>query len=135
MSVKQSLNQNQWSSITAVILLLAILSACDARTSVRGTVADADGKPVAGAEVRLVSLKSGRSDVTQTDEEGAFICGITHGPAAGKFEFMVSKAGFAPFRKEVEERAELSEKIVLIRESESAKPGGEPKPRDPAVFP
>lgn len=122
MPVKKLLTQHQRSWITTVILLSAILSACDARTSARGTVVDADGKPVAGAEVRLVSLKSGRSDVTQTDAEGAFICGITHGPAAGKFQLSVSKSGYKTYQKEIDEKTAISERIVLSKESESVKP-------------
>ncbi len=118
MSVGNLSNHRHGALVFLVLTLVAILSACDARTSVRGTVVDADGKAIGDAEVRLVSLKSGRTDVTYTDENGAFVCGITHGPAAGKFQFSVSKPGYGTYRKEINEKAAISEKIVLTRDSE-----------------
>jgi hypothetical protein len=89
-----------------------------------GIVADANGAPVAGAEVRLVGLETARESRTVTSAAGLYLfTGVRPGP----YKLLIEAAGFRPYerggltlvtgeRLRVDERlpvAALTEEVVV----------------------
>jgi len=85
-----------WLSHNAFVVILSValvgFAACDARTSVRGTVTDNKGKPIAGAAVRLTLVNTGRTAKTSTGPDGKFSVELIHGPFS-RFELVASISG------------------------------------------
>jgi len=76
-----------------LLLLAAASTAQDASTgALRGTVADASGARVAGAEVRLISAQTGIERTTVTSQEGAFVFEML---APGEYAVQVSAPAMA----------------------------------------
>ena len=101
--------------IATVLLLSLSLVACDARTAARGTVFDDSGKPLAGVSVRLMMVASGRTADMTTSADGSFSVILIHGPFAGQFDLVVSKAGYGDYRQEIPAKTSQTLRIALIR--------------------
>lgn len=97
-------------------LALAILIGCDALTSVRGIVSSPDGRPVAGALVRLVAVKSGKAKQMKTVEDGSFSLDIVHGAFAGHFQLVVSKPGYSTFSRDLPAKSRAEINVTLARQ-------------------
>ncbi len=80
-----------------VLSLAAVLQAQDASTgALRGTVTDASGARVAGAEVRLISAQTGVERATATTQEGAFVFEML---PPGEYAVQVSAPAMAALRR------------------------------------
>ncbi|HYN16320.1 MAG TPA: TonB-dependent receptor [Terriglobales bacterium] len=80
-----------------VLSLAAALLAQDASTgALRGTVTDASGARIAGAEVRLISAQTGVERVTATAQEGSFVFAML---APGEYGLQVSAPDMASLRR------------------------------------
>jgi hypothetical protein len=75
-----------------ILLLLLILPALGTAQSLSGTVADATGTPLPGAQVLVKNIETGSQRAAITDEQGRFSA-----PAlgVGRFEVSASKEGFS----------------------------------------
>ena len=85
----------------ASLLVVALLAGCDGYRCVHGRVSDADGKPVAGASVRLV--RSSHVTDCSTDQNGRYRVGLVGSPT-GKMahKLTVSKKGFKNHSETIE---------------------------------
>ncbi len=105
--------------IPALMPFLAILAVgCDGHTSVEGRVLTPDGKPIPEAAVKFTQhpdkAGQGRSDDTNTDEEGRFSVSITHVPTKTMpFLLEVSKKGFTRHEERLTGTASYEKEIVL----------------------
>jgi hypothetical protein len=106
---------------TAIVLAAAISAGCDAYTGARGRVTDESQIPIADAEVRLVSLKTGKVDLRRTEQDGSFVSGIVHGLGAGRFVLVVSKPGYVTFRHDIKAKTAVQLDVVLTRKENSPK--------------
>ena len=80
-----------------VLLFAAALVAQDASTgALRGTVTDASGARVAGAEVRLISAQTGVERTTATTQEGTFFFEML---LPGEYGVQVSAPAMAALRR------------------------------------
>ncbi len=80
-----------------VLSLAAALHAQDASTgALRGTVTDASGARVAGAEVRLISAQTGIERTTATMQEGSFVFEML---PPGEYGLQVSAPAMASLRR------------------------------------
>ena len=85
--------------VMALILFASIWSACRAEGGVSGRVADLQGKPVAGASVRLAPASGTLALETTTDQNGNFA--FPSAPPAD-YELTAAAEGFTDVRKAVE---------------------------------
>jgi hypothetical protein len=90
--------------------------ACDGRTSVRGGVYDSQKKPIGNAEVQLTAVKSQRVATSQSEEDGSFVVGITHGFSAGRFLLTVSRPGYVTYRAEIAGNTRETMDVTLVSE-------------------
>jgi hypothetical protein len=84
-------------------------------TSVKGTVTGPDGHPVAGALVRLVAVKNGQAKEMKTAEDGSFSLELIHGVFAGRFQLVVSKAGYSTSSRDIPAKTREELNITLTR--------------------
>jgi len=98
----------------AVFLAVALVgfSACDAHTSIHGTVIDDNGKPVAGATVRLTLVKTGRTAQMSTGPDDKFSVELIHGPFS-RFELIASMSGYEDYRQEIQAKTTKTIQIAL----------------------
>src|SRR5690349_5837081 len=68
--------------ILALALVMAAPAALAQMTTVKGTVKDRDGKPMAGVQVQFVGLDNGRKLQLKTDKKGEY---YSLGVQAGKY--------------------------------------------------
>jgi protocatechuate 3,4-dioxygenase beta subunit len=99
--------------------MLVLLVSCDAWTSVRGKVSEADGRPVAGASVRLVAGKNGRTAEMTSQADGSFSVGLIHGAFAGRFQLVISKPGYVPFSRDIEAKTQQQVDVMLTPKREN----------------
>lgn len=102
--------------VAALVALAAV--GCDGHTAVKGRVVDPDGKPIAGADVKLTAKPNdparSRTDSSKTDASGSFSVGVTHEPTSKMpFAFEVTKDGFAPHAERLTGSAGYEREIVL----------------------
>jgi uncharacterized GH25 family protein len=105
-------------TVFAVFLTVVLLgfAGCDAYTSVHGTVVDNNGKPVAGATVRLTlvnSRTSHRTSQMSTGPDGKFSVELIHGPFS-RFELAASMSGYEDYRQEIRAKTTTTIQIGLI---------------------
>jgi hypothetical protein len=85
-------------SIRFVLLFLGILSAiwgqAVSTSQVSGTVQDASGAPVAGAQVRLIQTETGQVRITAAGPDGSY---LLPNLVIGPYRMEVSKEGFATY--------------------------------------
>jgi Carboxypeptidase regulatory-like domain/TonB dependent receptor-like, beta-barrel len=92
------------SSVGTGLAVLAVLGLCPVRSwastygSIRGTVHDALGAPVAGARVELQYLPSGRRRTVQTDARGQFVFPSV---SIGRYVVEVRRKGFTQSEQSV----------------------------------
>src|SRR5271169_1564784 len=85
------------SFVLLLILSFSALYAQDASTgALRGTVTDASGARVAGAEVRLISAQTGVERTTATSQEGSFVFEML---LPGEYGVQVSAPAMAALRR------------------------------------
>jgi len=73
-----------------------LCSACDAITSVRGTVRDAASQPVEDARIDMALVGDTRLLSEKSDEPGRYRVSLTHGLPAGAVQIRVSKDHYQP---------------------------------------
>lgn len=80
------------------LLLAAPLAAQQAPTSasIRGTVQDAGGAPVAGARVTITNLERNQAQTAATDRQGHFRFPVL---AVGEYQLDLTTEGFAPWQR------------------------------------
>ncbi len=90
---------NRWASAlgTCLFLILAIAPQASSQTqittgTIQGTVTDANGGSVPGANVEIKNLETGLSRTLTTDDGGRFVALAL---PSGKYSVTVSKSGFA----------------------------------------
>lgn len=107
------------SATLGVILAVAMLSACDMHTSVKGRVRGTEGQPLPGASVELAKIGSDRVERQRTDTEGYFTMGRTHGRRCPGFVVIVALDGFKPETARLECNGMYSCEVALAADSES----------------
>lgn len=75
------------------------------KNSINGTIADAAGKPIAGASVVLRNKKTGLERVVTTNDEGKF---TFNGIADGEFEVVAAAKGFGRVVRDASASGEVS---------------------------
>jgi hypothetical protein len=70
---------------------------------------------VAGATVRLVAVKSGKTNEMKTAEDGSFSLELIHGVFAGRFQLGVSKAGYSTSSRDIPAKSREEINITLTR--------------------
>ena len=106
------------SATLGVILAVAMLSACDMHTSVKGRVRGTEGQPLPGASVELAKIGSDRVHRQRADAEGFFAVGRTHGRRCSGFVVSVSHVGFKPERTKLDCSSTYRCQIELVTASE-----------------
>jgi Carboxypeptidase regulatory-like domain len=102
--------------IAAALLLInlpLILTGCDARTIVTGTVTNPEGEPIGGADITLgLGTTIVRSGETSADD-GSFEIGGTHAGTRRQLTLLVKKDGFQDRTESVSAGGSHSVKVVL----------------------
>src|SRR4051812_42956940 len=80
------------------LLLCQLVAAAQAGGALAGTVTDQNGDLVAGAEVKILNLASGREVATKTDAAGKY---ELKGLPAGSYQVSVRRQGFAAAARRV----------------------------------
>jgi hypothetical protein len=105
----------------AVISAVMICAGCDAHTGAFGRVTDESRDPIAGAEVRLISLKTGKVDLRTTEQDAKFVSEIIHGWGEERFVLTISKPGYFTFRQAIEAKTTVDLNVVLTPTHDSPK--------------
>ena len=96
---------------------LMLTTGCDGQTILTGAVQDNDGKPVAGATVRLTQGAGPDSpfEETKTDESGRYSLDLIHAPGNSLMVLLVTKVGFREYRREFrsDQQSKQPKTIVL----------------------
>src|SRR6266481_3559174 len=86
-------------AVLSIVGLTVSLSGCHAWTRPQGAVRDSAGKPISDANV---TLKFGStSQQIRTDKEGHYTVQVSQPPWKVDCNLTVSKAGFAPYEKQL----------------------------------
>lgn len=99
--------------LACLALVLLVLVGCDAGTSVRGIVSETNGRPVAGASVRLLAVKNGKMAEMNSEADGSFHVTMLHGPFPGEFQLLVSKPGYLTFKRDIQAKTRQQLDVVL----------------------
>jgi TonB family protein len=107
------LNPNPKKLIHVCALTVAVmLCGCDGGTRITGVVFGPEGRPVAGADVKLTCGASSRE--VKTAEYGFFKIGMTHSPWNPELTLAVEKPGYKPFQKHFQAAEHLKDIVVTL---------------------
>ncbi len=85
--------------LSSVLLLGSVVFAQTTTSTIEGTVTDANGAVVAGAQVKVVSDSSGAERTAVTDKDGFYRVVAL---AAGDYSITIAQTGFAPRSAKIE---------------------------------
>ncbi len=106
----------RWWPLLAVLFLVS----CDGFTTVRGTVRDALGAPVARATVRLLEADGRLLREATTAADGTFRIGTTNGWFPDTFALHVTKPGYVTFSCPVKPNSRSEVQVTLAEERDHA---------------
>jgi hemoglobin/transferrin/lactoferrin receptor protein len=101
-------------SVIVWLLLCGAALAAQTESTLTGTVTDQNGASVAGAQVQILNIASGRALTTRTDSAGHYELTKL---AAGSYQMSVSVAGFATVTRRITlggAAASLTEDFLLV---------------------
>ena len=90
------MHRNRW-VLVAVLLLAATPAMSQTNATLTGTVSDASGAVIPGAEIVIMNMETGESYTTATNETGSYTIPFIK---PGTFELIVTTAGFKQYTRE-----------------------------------
>ncbi|WP_439630132.1 carboxypeptidase-like regulatory domain-containing protein [Gemmata sp.] len=106
--------------------LLLLVAGCDGHTSLGGEVVGPDGKPIAGASVRLIEPDlPPRGPASTTDEFGRYSISLTHAPFDVPLVVTATADGYEPYRKEFKAREWASFPRTIVLQPDPQAPAAE----------
>ena len=99
--------------LLGILVILVSLTACDAWTSVRGTIRNDVGRPISGA---TITLKVGSESRQFTSvEDGEFVASVSQPPWKTDIALTVSKPGYWSFEKQLKGPGQFKDFDVVLQ--------------------
>ncbi|MDE0263342.1 MAG: TonB-dependent receptor [Bryobacterales bacterium] len=91
------MHRNIWLLAGALLLMGAAIGLAQTNATLTGTVSDASGAVIPGAEIVIMNMETGESYTTATNETGSYTIPFIK---PGTFELIVTTAGFKQYTRE-----------------------------------